>query len=194
MEVPAPVGKGGAECQSPGAVPRLPRSPRLGHRELTALEGVLERVGSGGEEDPLHGEPQSLNAAYATSGPMYLSDHENMGSSTKSTTALGRSGGRLPLRRADDRYGRSPNIASSGVASDTIAFGSTLLSEHGLHRSSLLRQARDNTIMDLQTQLKEVLRKSDLLRKDVEVKSKVKFLDEQYQDLLDPELKKEAEP
>lgn len=50
-----------------------------------------------------------------------------------------------------------------------------------------LRQARDNTIMDLQTQLKEVLRENDLLTEGRGGQGEqVKFLDEQYQDLLEP--------
>ncbi|XP_043821943.1 ELKS/Rab6-interacting/CAST family member 1 [Dromiciops gliroides] len=138
---------------------------------------------------------QSLNAAYATSGPMYLSDHENMGPDTpKSTMTLGRSGGRLPYGVRMTAMGSSPNIASSGVASDTIAFG-----EHHLPPVSMastvphsLRQARDNTIMDLQTQLKEVLRENDLLRKDVEVKeSKLSSSMNSIKTFWSPELKKE---
>lgn len=138
---------------------------------------------------------QSLNAAYATSGPMYLSDHENVGSETpKSTMTLGRSGGRLPYGVRMTAMGSSPNIASSGVASDTIAFG-----EHHLPPVSMastvphsLRQARDNTIMDLQTQLKEVLRENDLLRKDVEVKeSKLSSSMNSIKTFWSPELKKE---
>lgn len=138
---------------------------------------------------------QSLNAAYATSGPMYLSDHENVGAETpKSTMTLGRSGGRLPYGVRMTAMGSSPNIASSGVASDTIAFG-----EHHLPPVSMastvphsLRQARDNTIMDLQTQLKEVLRENDLLRKDVEVKeSKLSSSMNSIKTFWSPELKKE---
>lgn len=138
---------------------------------------------------------QSLNAAYATSGPMYLSDHENVGADTpKSTMTLGRSGGRLPYGVRMTAMGSSPNIASSGVASDTIAFG-----EHHLPPVSMastvphsLRQARDNTIMDLQTQLKEVLRENDLLRKDVEVKeSKLSSSMNSIKTFWSPELKKE---
>lgn len=138
---------------------------------------------------------QSLNAAYATSGPMYLSDHENVGADTpKSTMTLGRSGGRLPYGVRMTAMGSSPNIATSGVASDTIAFG-----EHHLPPVSMastvphsLRQARDNTIMDLQTQLKEVLRENDLLRKDVEVKeSKLSSSMNSIKTFWSPELKKE---
>lgn len=138
---------------------------------------------------------QSLNAAYATSGPMYLSDHDNVAAETpKSTMTLGRSGGRLPYGVRMTAVGSSPNIASSGVASDTIAFG-----EHHLPPVSMastvphsLRQARDNTIMDLQTQLKEVLRENDLLRKDVEVKeSKLSSSMNSIKTFWSPELKKE---
>ncbi|KAF3816474.1 hypothetical protein GH733_014647 [Mirounga leonina] len=52
--------------------------------------------------------------------------------------------------------------------------------------------ARDNTIMDLQTQLKEVLRENDLLRKDVEVKeSKLSSSMNSIKTFWSPELKKE---
>ncbi|KAF4787829.1 ELKS/Rab6-interacting/CAST family member 1-like protein [Turdus rufiventris] len=107
---------------------------------------------------------------------------------------LGRSGGRLPYGVRMTAMGSSPNIATSGVASDTIAFG-----EHHLPPVSMastvphsLRQARDNTIMDLQTQLKEVLRENDLLRKDVEVKeSKLSSSMNSIKTFWSPELKKE---
>lgn len=138
---------------------------------------------------------QSLNAAYATATPMYLSDHENLGGETpKSTMTLGRSGGRLPYGVRMTAMGSSPNIATSGVSSDAIAFG-----DHQIPPVSMastvphsLRQARDNTIMDLQTQLKEVLRENDLLRKDVEVKeSKLSSSMNSIKTFWSPELKKE---
>ncbi|XP_015483124.1 ELKS/Rab6-interacting/CAST family member 1 isoform X5 [Parus major] len=190
------VGKAEPSTQSPGRSPRLPRSPRLGHRRTNSTGG-----GSGSGAGAASGKTlsmeniQSLNAAYATSGPMYLSDHENVGADTpKSTMTLGRSGGRLPYGVRMTAMGSSPNIASSGVASDTIAFG-----EHHLPPVSMastvphsLRQARDNTIMDLQTQLKEVLRENDLLRKDVEVKeSKLSSSMNSIKTFWSPELKKE---
>lgn len=138
---------------------------------------------------------QSLNAAYATATPMYLSDHENVGGETpKSTMTLGRSGGRLPYGVRMTAMGSSPNIATSGVSSDAIAFG-----DHQIPPVSMastvphsLRQARDNTIMDLQAQLKEVLRENDLLRKDVEVKeSKLSSSMNSIKTFWSPELKKE---
>ncbi|XP_062837210.1 ELKS/Rab6-interacting/CAST family member 1 isoform X10 [Anolis carolinensis] len=190
------VGKLEPSSQSPGRSPRLPRSPRLGHRRTNSTGGSSGSSTGGGSGKTLSMENiQSLNAAYATSGPMYLSDHENVGSDTpKSTMTLGRSGGRLPYGVRMTAMGSSPNIASSGVASDTIAFG-----EHHLPPVSMastvphsLRQARDNTIMDLQTQLKEVLRENDLLRKDVEVKeSKLSSSMNSIKTFWSPELKKE---
>ncbi|XP_026643865.1 ELKS/Rab6-interacting/CAST family member 1 isoform X3 [Microtus ochrogaster] len=190
------VGKVEPSSQSPGRSPRLPRSPRLGHRRTNSTGGSSGNSVGGGSGKTLSMENiQSLNAAYATSGPMYLSDHENVGSETpKSTMTLGRSGGRLPYGVRMTAMGSSPNIASSGVASDTIAFG-----DHHLPPVSMastvphsLRQARDNTIMDLQTQLKEVLRENDLLRKDVEVKeSKLSSSMNSIKTFWSPELKKE---
>ncbi|XP_040506560.1 ELKS/Rab6-interacting/CAST family member 1 isoform X1 [Gallus gallus] len=190
------VGKAEPSNQSPGRSPRLPRSPRLGHRRTNSTGGSSGSSTGGGSGKTLSMENiQSLNAAYATSGPMYLSDHENVGADTpKSTMTLGRSGGRLPYGVRMTAMGSSPNIASSGVASDTIAFG-----EHHLPPVSMastvphsLRQARDNTIMDLQTQLKEVLRENDLLRKDVEVKeSKLSSSMNSIKTFWSPELKKE---
>ncbi|XP_013923407.1 PREDICTED: ELKS/Rab6-interacting/CAST family member 1 isoform X8 [Thamnophis sirtalis] len=190
------VGKIEPSSQSPGRSPRLPRSPRLGHRRTNSTGGSSGGSAGGGSGKTLSMENiQSLNAAYATSGPMYLSEHENVGADTpKSTMTLGRSGGRLPYGVRMTAMGSSPNIASSGVASDTIAFG-----EHHLPPVSMastvphsLRQARDNTIMDLQTQLKEVLRENDILRKDVEVKeSKLSSSMNSIKTFWSPELKKE---
>uniref|UniRef100_A0A8C8SEG0 ELKS/RAB6-interacting/CAST family member 1 n=1 Tax=Pelusios castaneus TaxID=367368 RepID=A0A8C8SEG0_9SAUR len=190
------VGKVEPSNQSPGRSPRLPRSPRLGHRRTNSTGGSSGGSAGGGGGKTLSMENiQSLNAAYATAGPMYLSDHENVGADTpKSTMTLGRSGGRLPYGVRMTAMGSSPNIASSGVASDTIAFG-----DHHLPPVSMastvphsLRQARDNTIMDLQTQLKEVLRENDLLRKDVEVKeSKLSSSMNSIKTFWSPELKKE---
>ncbi|KAE8613505.1 hypothetical protein XENTR_v10007751 [Xenopus tropicalis] len=190
------VGKVESSSQSPGRSPRLPRSPRLGHRRTNSTGGSSGGPPGGGSGKTLSMENiQSLNAAYATASPMYLSDHEIVGGDTpKSTMTLGRSGGRLPYGVRMTAMGSSPNIATSGVASDTIAFG-----DHHLPPVSMastvphsLRQARDNTIMDLQAQLKEVLRENDLLRKDVEVKeSKLSSSMNSIKTFWSPELKKE---
>uniref|UniRef100_UPI00398E6EC6 ELKS/Rab6-interacting/CAST family member 1-like isoform X2 n=1 Tax=Pristiophorus japonicus TaxID=55135 RepID=UPI00398E6EC6 len=190
------VGKVEQSNQSPGRSPRLPRSPRLGHRRTNSSGGSsgTSVSGSGGKTLSME-NIQSLNAAYATSGPMYLSDHDHVGTdSPKVTMTLGRASGRLPFGVRMTTMGSSPNIATTGVASDTIAFG-----EHHLPTVSLastvphsLRQARDNTIMDLQSQLKEVLRENDLLRKEVDVKeSKLSSSMNSIKTFWSPELKKE---
>lgn len=170
--------------QSPGRSPRLPRSPRLGHRRNNSTGGA------GGKTLSME-NIQSLNAAYATSGPTYLSDNDAPASVSdlpKSTMTLGRSGTRLPYGTRTTVMGSSPNIAS-----DSIAFG-----DHHVPAAMAstvphsLRQARDNTIMDLQAQLKEVLRENELLRKEVDVKeSKLSSSMNSIKTFWSPELKKE---
>ncbi|XP_026082878.1 ELKS/Rab6-interacting/CAST family member 1-like isoform X7 [Carassius auratus] len=189
----------GGSNQSPGRSPRLPRSPRLGHRRTNSTGGSGAGAGGPGGKTLSMENIQSLNAAYATSGPMYLSDNEVVTSGPdlpKSTMTLGRSGGRVPYGVRTTVMGSSPNIstgAPGSVPADAIAFGdhhmpSTLASTvpHSL------RQARDNTIMDLQTQLKEVLRENELLRKEVDVKeSKLSSSMSSIKTFWSPELKKE---
>ncbi|MCI4388773.1 hypothetical protein PGIGA_G00089830 [Pangasianodon gigas] len=172
--------------QSPGRSPRLPRSPRLGHRRNNSTGGT------GGKTLSME-NIQSLNAAYATSGPTYLSDNDatapaSVSDVPKSTMTLGRSGARLPYGTRATVAGSSPNIAS-----DSIAFG-----DHHVPAAMAstvphsLRQARDNTIMDLQAQLKEVLRENELLRKEVDVKeSKLSSSMNSIKTFWSPELKKE---
>uniref|UniRef100_A0A4W4EGB4 FIP-RBD domain-containing protein n=1 Tax=Electrophorus electricus TaxID=8005 RepID=A0A4W4EGB4_ELEEL len=188
----------GGGIQSPGRSPHLPRSPRLGHRRTNSTGGSGGPGGPGGKTLSME-NIQSLNAAYATSGPMYLSDNE-VGASgpdlPKSTMTLGRSAGRLPYGVRATVMGSSPNIASgvaSPVPSDAIAFG-----DHHVPSSMAstvphsLRQARDNTIMDLQAQLKEVLRENEHLRKEVDVKeSKLSSSMNSIKTFWSPELKKE---
>ncbi|XP_058628661.1 protein Wnt-5b isoform X8 [Onychostoma macrolepis] len=185
--------------QSPGRSPHLPRSPRLGHRRTNSTGGSGAGAGGPGGKTLSMENIQSLNAAYATSGPMYLSDNEVVVSGPdlpKSTMTLGRSGGRVPYGVRTTIMGSSPNISSGApgsVPTDAIAFGdhhmpSTLASTvpHSL------RQARDNTIMDLQAQLKEVLRENELLRKEVDVKeSKLSSSMNSIKTFWSPELKKE---
>ncbi|KAF7693812.1 hypothetical protein HF521_007565 [Silurus meridionalis] len=172
--------------QSPGRSPRLPRSPRLGHRRNNSTGGA------GGKTLSME-NIQSLNAAYATSGPTYLSDNDatvpvSVSDLPKSTMTLGRPGARLPYGTRATVAGSSPNIAS-----DSIAFG-----DHHVPAAMAstvphsLRQARDNTIIDLQAQLKEVLRENELLRKEVDVKeSKLSSSMNSIKTFWSPELKKE---
>lgn len=126
---------------------------------------------------------------------MYLSDYENVGLEIfKSIMIFGRFGGRLFYGVRMIVMGSSFNIVSSGVVSDIIVFG-----EYYFFFVSMVfivfyffRQVRDNIIMDLQIQLKEVLRENDFLRKDVEVKeSKLSFLMNSIKIFWSLELKKE---
>ncbi|XP_055047206.2 ELKS/Rab6-interacting/CAST family member 1 isoform X8 [Misgurnus anguillicaudatus] len=189
----------GGSNQSPGRSPRLPRSPRLGHRRTNSTGGSGAGAGGPGSKTLSMENIQSLNAAYATSGPMYLSDNEVVASGPdlpKSTMTLGRSGGRVPYGVRTTLMGSSPNIAMGvpgSVPTDAIAFGDhhmpSNLSSTVPHS---LRQARDNTIMDLQTQLKEVLRENELLRKEVDIKeSKLSSSMNSIKTFWSPELKKE---
>uniref|UniRef100_A0A671T632 ELKS/Rab6-interacting/CAST family member 1-like n=1 Tax=Sinocyclocheilus anshuiensis TaxID=1608454 RepID=A0A671T632_9TELE len=189
----------GGSNQSPGRSPHLPRSPHLGHRRTNSTGGSGAGAGGPGGKTLSMENIQSFNAAYATSGPMYLSDNEVVASGPdlpKSTMTLGRSGGRVPYGVRTTVMGSSPNIstgAPGSISTDAIAFGdhhmpSTLASTvpHSL------RQARDNTIMDLQAQLKEVLRENELLRKEVDVKeSKLSSSMNSIKTFWSPELKKE---
>uniref|UniRef100_A0A8C4XGB9 ELKS/RAB6-interacting/CAST family member 2 n=1 Tax=Erpetoichthys calabaricus TaxID=27687 RepID=A0A8C4XGB9_ERPCA len=161
---------------SPSRSPRLPRSPRLGHRQTNS--GV-----SG----------SSLNAAYATSGPMYLSDHEGVASTTfpKGTMTLGRATSRANYGGRITAMGSSPNIASAGLPhSDILSYA-----DHGSHYHSVpsaLRQGRDGGIHDLQNQLKDLQRENDLLRKELDIKdNKLGSSMNSIKTFWSPELKKE---
>ncbi|XP_067284596.1 ELKS/Rab6-interacting/CAST family member 1 isoform X7 [Pseudorasbora parva] len=189
----------GGSNQSPGRSPRLPRSPRLGHRRTNSTGGSGAGAGGPGSKTLSMENIQSLNAAYATSGPMYLSDNEVVASGPdlpKSTMTLGRSGGRVPYSIRTTVMGSSPNIATGvpgSAPNDAIAFGDHHMpSNLASTVPHSLRQARDNTIMDLQAQLKEVLRENELLRKEVDVKeSKLSSSMNSIKTFWSPELKKE---
>ncbi|XP_076153596.1 ELKS/Rab6-interacting/CAST family member 1-like [Alosa pseudoharengus] len=206
-------GVGGGSGQSPGRSPRLPRSPRLGHRRTNSSGGAGGGMGGGGKTLSME-NIQSLNAAYATSGPLYLSDSQTHAHAhhahtlpdtsasaadlPKSSVTLGRSagggssgvGGRAVGYggRGAVAMGSSPNIASA-TTSDAIAFGDHHASSTVPHS---LRQARDNAVQDLQAQLKEVLRENELLRRDAEAKeSKLSSSMNSIKTFWSPELKKE---
>lgn len=183
---------------SPARSPRLPRSPRLGHRRTNS-------GGGGGTGKTLSMENiQSLNAAYATSGPMYLSDHEGVASTTfpKGTMTLGRATNRAVYGGRVTAMGSSPNIASAGLShTDVLSYtdqhGSLTTSAHHHHHHhhqvpSMLRQVRDSTMLDLQAQLKEVQRENELLRKELDIKdSKLGSSMNSIKTFWSPELKKE---
>ncbi|XP_053152270.1 ERC protein 2 isoform X3 [Hemicordylus capensis] len=180
---------------SPARSPRLPRSPRLGHRRTSS-------GGGGGTGKTLSMENiQSLNAAYATSGPMYLSDHEGVASTTfpKGTMTLGRATNRAVYGGRVTAMGSSPNIASAGLShSDLLSYtdqhgGLTTSAHHHHHQlPSMLRQVRDSTMLDLQAQLKELQRENELLRKELDIKdSKLGSSMNSIKTFWSPELKKE---
>uniref|UniRef100_A0A803VLT8 ELKS/RAB6-interacting/CAST family member 2 n=1 Tax=Ficedula albicollis TaxID=59894 RepID=A0A803VLT8_FICAL len=180
---------------SPSRSPRLPRSPRLGHRRTGS-------GGGGGAGKTLSMENiQSLNAAYATSGPMYLSDHEGVASTTfpKGTMTLGRATNRAVYGGRVTAMGSSPNIASAGLShTDVLSYtdqhgGLTTSSHHHHHQvPSMLRQVRDSTMLDLQAQLKDLQRENDLLRKELDIKdSKLGSSMNSIKTFWSPELKKE---
>lgn len=131
----------GSHSGSPGRSPRLPRSPRLGHRRNSgSTSGGLTGSGKTLSMENI----QSLNAAYATGGPMYFTDTGDdpiglgsLGSGLnpslpKSTMTLGRAGARLPYGLRAAFMGSSPNINTGGggiggvMSSDSIAFGGEL--------------------------------------------------------------------
>uniref|UniRef100_A0A667YWD2 ELKS/RAB6-interacting/CAST family member 1a n=1 Tax=Myripristis murdjan TaxID=586833 RepID=A0A667YWD2_9TELE len=197
------VGRGDGSGRSP----RLPRSPRMGHRRTNSTGGSGGGPGGAGGKTLSMENIQSLNAAYATSGPMYLSDNEV----AMAADHLPKSGGTVTtMGRQRVTYGSrggssggvaasTPNIATSvpanavlpaGVmAGDALAFGDHHMASTVPHS---LRQARDNTILDLQAQLKEVLRENELLRREVEVKeSKLSSSMNSIKTFWSPELKKE---
>uniref|UniRef100_A0A8C1WWJ4 ELKS/Rab6-interacting/CAST family member 1-like n=1 Tax=Cyprinus carpio TaxID=7962 RepID=A0A8C1WWJ4_CYPCA len=178
-----------------GRSPRLPRSPRMGHRRTNSMGGSGGGPGGSGGKTLSMENIQSLNAAYATSGPMYMSDNEvAIGTSPdlpKSGVATGRFGGSIPYGVRGTVTGSTPDMAMvPAVSTDSMGFGGEIHAASTVPHS--LRQARDNTIMELQAQLKEVLRENELLRKEIEVKeSKLSSSMSSIKSFWSPELKKE---
>ncbi|XP_069556092.1 ELKS/Rab6-interacting/CAST family member 1-like isoform X4 [Brachyistius frenatus] len=199
----------GSASGSPGRSPRLPRSPRLGHRRNSSSSSAGGLTGTG---KTLSMENiQSLNAAYATGGPMYFSDTVedpigigSLGSGLnpslpKSTMTLGRAGARVPYGVRAAIMGSSPNIHTGGggggvMPSDAIAFGGEM-QNHPPQAATVphsMRQVREGAMSDLQTQLREVLRENELLRRELEGKeSKLSSSMNSIKTFWSPELKKE---
>lgn len=183
---------------SPARSPRLPRSPRLGHRRANSGSG-----GGGGKTLSME-NIQSLNAAYATSGPMYLSDHEGVASTTypKGTMTLGRATSRAMYGGRVTAMGSSPNIASVGLPhAELLSYGDhgsfSMLHHHHHHHqqgvpSGLRQQARDSALLDMQSQMKDLQRENELLRRELELKdSKLGSSTNSIKTFWSPELKKE---
>ncbi|XP_064785833.1 ELKS/Rab6-interacting/CAST family member 1-like [Oncorhynchus masou masou] len=201
-------GRDGGSSQGSGRSPHLPHSPRMGHRRTNSTGGSGGGPGGAGGKTLSMENIQSLNAAYATSGPMYLSDNEvamsdHVNKSGREMTTMGRQrvtyGSRASAGGGGGVAASTPNIATSAqanavlpvgmMAGDALAFGDHHMASTVPHS---LRQARDNTILDLQAQLKEVLRENELLRREVEVKeSKLSSSMNSIKTFWSPELKKE---
>ncbi|XP_028850413.1 ERC protein 2 isoform X7 [Denticeps clupeoides] len=184
---------------SPGRSPRLPRSPRMGHRRV----GGGGSGGGGGKTLSME-NIQSLNAAYAASGPVYLSDHEALASSAypKSTMTLGRATSRPSY--SSRVMGSTPNIATDHVSYGDHGSSSTM-HLHSLQQravSPLLRQVvRGGTGLgskeaglDMQAHLRELQRENNLLRQELEIKdNKLGTSVNSIKSFWSPELKKERE-
>ncbi|XP_030295449.1 ELKS/Rab6-interacting/CAST family member 1-like isoform X4 [Sparus aurata] len=197
----------GSVSGSPGRSPRLPRSPRLGHRRnSSSSSGGLTGSGKTLSMENI----QSLNAAYATGGPMYFTDTADdpvgigsLGSGLnpslpKNTMTLGRAGARMPYGVRAAIMGSSPNINTGGggavMPSDAIAFGGEMQNQPSQASTvpHSMRQVREGAMSDLQTQLREVLRENELLRRDLEAKeSKLSSSMNSIKTFWSPELKKE---
>uniref|UniRef100_A0A8C2KDY3 ELKS/RAB6-interacting/CAST family member 2 n=1 Tax=Cyprinus carpio TaxID=7962 RepID=A0A8C2KDY3_CYPCA len=179
---------------SPARSPRLPRSPRLGHRRANS--------GSSGSKTLSMENIQSLNAAYATSGPMYLSDHEGIGSTAtypKGTLTLGRATSRAMYGGRVTAMGSTPNIATAGLPhADLLSYGdlgSLSMLHHQGTPSALLRQAvrgSGGELLELQAQLRDMHRENELLRRELDLKdSKLGSSTNSIKSFWSPELKKE---
>ncbi|XP_029697069.1 ELKS/Rab6-interacting/CAST family member 1 isoform X3 [Takifugu rubripes] len=198
---------GSTGSQGSGRSPRLPRSPRMGHRRTNSTGGSGGGPGGAGGKTLSMENIQSLNAAYATSGPMYLSDNEvamtgdNLPKSGGTMTTIGRQRVTYGSRSSSSGVvaASTPNISTTVpgnailpvgmIAGDALAFGDHHMASTVPHS---LRQARDNTILDLQAQLKEVLRENEMLRREAEVKeSKLSSSMNSIKTFWSPELKKE---
>ncbi|KAM9772004.1 ELKS/Rab6-interacting/CAST family member 1-like isoform X2 [Syngnathus typhle] len=195
---------------SPGRSPRLPRSPRLAHRRNGSSSSSSTGGLTGSGKTLSMENIQSLNAAYATGGPMYFTDGTedpvglgSLGSGLnpslpKSTMTLGRAGARVPYGVRTAFVGSSPNINAGGaggvMSSDSIAFGGDVPTQP-TQASTVphsMRQVREGAMTDLQSQLREVLRENELLRRDLDAKeSKLSSSMNSIKTFWSPELKKE---
>uniref|UniRef100_UPI00358F4406 ELKS/Rab6-interacting/CAST family member 1-like isoform X2 n=1 Tax=Myxine glutinosa TaxID=7769 RepID=UPI00358F4406 len=178
-----------------GRSPRLPRSPRLGHRRTNS---------SGGGKTMSMENIQSLNAAYTACGPLYLEEQESASPNPapghpKSTMTLGRpmmgcvpvTTRRTPYSLRSSATGSSPNITSIGLpGGDAIAFGE--MDAVFSPVCGLQLGASHDAGLDVHVQLQEMHRVNELLRRELEMKdSKLSSSMGSIKSFWSPELKKE---
>ncbi|KAL1021621.1 hypothetical protein UPYG_G00015660 [Umbra pygmaea] len=156
--------------RSSGRSAKIQKTPKQGYRKL----GMASGSGSGSKSAGTRSEGktlsvenvQSVNAAYATSGPMYLSDHEALASAggyPKGTMTLGRATSRNSHTGRVTAMGSSPNITSM---SESQGCGEECYTQH-LQTGSLRRQTGHGggeAGEDIQAQLRELQRENELLR------------------------------
>nr|XP_046220916.1 ERC protein 2-like isoform X4 [Oncorhynchus gorbuscha] len=154
---------------------KLQKNPKQGYRKLGVASGSGSKsagTGSGGKTLSME-NIQSLNAAYATSGPMYLSDRNALASSggyPKGTMTLGRATSRTSYTGRTTALGSSPNITTT---SDSQGYGDQSHTQHlqAGGPSGLLRQAGrggEGGGEDIQVQLRELQRENELLRREMD--------------------------
>uniref|UniRef100_A0A8C9ZBI5 ELKS/RAB6-interacting/CAST family member 2 n=1 Tax=Sander lucioperca TaxID=283035 RepID=A0A8C9ZBI5_SANLU len=125
---------------------------------------------------------QSLSAAYATSGTMYPCERDSLepsGGYPKGTMTLGRSTSRSSYTNRTPAMGSSPNITSSGLHQQSDPYGdqtlhpartSSLRHQSGRHPQALDSAGRGEvSSFDLQSQLRELQRENDNLRRELDV-------------------------
>ncbi|XP_062418688.1 ERC protein 2-like [Pungitius pungitius] len=125
---------------------------------------------------------QSLSAAYATSGTMYPCERDSLepsGGYPKGTMTLGRSTSRSSNSNRSTAMGSNPNIPSSGLHPPSDAHGDQ--TSHPPSTTSLRRQSGRHPqapdwagrgevpSFDLQSQLRELQRENDNLRRELDV-------------------------
>ncbi|XP_039656891.1 ERC protein 2 [Perca fluviatilis] len=125
---------------------------------------------------------QSLSAAYATSGTMYPCERDSLepsGGYPKGTMTLGRSTSRSSYTNRTPAMGSTPNITSSGLHQQSDPYGdqtlhpartSSLRHQSGRHPQALDSAGRGEvSSFDLQSQLRELQRENDNLRRELDV-------------------------
>lgn len=161
---------------SPLYSPHLHSSPRMDQIRMNA--GRRGSECGGGRKTLSMENIQSLNAAYAASGPVYMSDHEALASTAypKGTMTLGRntSRGKAAI------MGSSPNISSSlgHLHLDAIAYGDhgTMhhLPQHQWPSSPLLKQTVRGVVRregnPLLEHLREMQMDNTLFRRELDVR------------------------